>query len=60
MNKGKCNFSDGSTEILVFIKYDKELMFGNLIKADDELPFPALSQLEAYGRGLFVLNNKQA
>jgi hypothetical protein len=55
-------FSDGSVEKLNFIKTDKAqtfhissrevewLTFGTLIKAEDESPFPALSQLEVYGR----------
>ena len=54
-------FSDGSTEILKLVKTDKAqifhfvareiewLTFGALIKAEDESPFPALTQLEVYG-----------
>lgn len=55
-------FSDGSTEVLELIKSDKSqtfhispreiewLTFGTLIKAEDESPFPALTQIEVYGR----------
>lgn len=54
-------FSDGSAEILKLVKTDKAqtfhfstreiewLTFGSLIKAEDESPFPALTQLEIYG-----------
>ena len=60
--KATVTFSDGSTEVLDLIKSDRAqtfhiaerdvewLTFGTLIKADDESPFPALTQLEAYGR----------
>ena len=60
--KATVTFSDGSTEVLDLVKYDRAqtfhiaprevewLTFGTLIKADDESPFPALTQLEAYGR----------
>ena len=55
-------FSDGSKEVLDLVKYDRAqtfhisareiewLTFGTLLKADDESPFPALTQLEVYGR----------
>jgi hypothetical protein len=54
-------FSDGSTEILELVKSDKAqtfhmpsreiewMTFGTLIKAEDESPFPALTQIEVYG-----------
>ena len=60
--KATVTFSDGSVEVLDLVKYDRAqtfhiaarevewLTFGTLIKADDESPFPALTQLEAYGR----------
>jgi len=56
-------FSDGSYEVLELIKSDRAQVFpmkerktewiklSALVKADDESPFPALTQLEAYGRG---------
>jgi hypothetical protein len=62
--KATVTFSDGSVEVLDLIKTDKVqtfpitareiewLTFGTLIKADDESPFPALTQLEVYGRNL--------
>lgn len=62
--QGTVCFSDGSVEILNLKKTDQAqvfpieprivewLSFGNLIKADDESPFPALSQFEAYGKDL--------
>ena len=55
-------FSDGSVEVLDLVKYDRAQTFhiaereiewltiSKLIKADDESPFPALTQLEVYGR----------
>lgn len=60
--QGTVNFSDGSSEVLDFVKSDRAqcfniapreiewLTFGTLIKAEDESPFPALTQLEVYGR----------
>lgn len=63
--RGTVIFSDGSTEILEFVKSDKAqtfhiaprdiewLTFGTLIKAEDESPFPALTQLEVYGRDCY-------
>ena len=60
--KATVTFSDGSVEVLDLVKYDRAqtfhiaprevewLTFGTLIKAEDESPFPALTQLEAYGR----------
>ena len=59
--EGTVTFSDGSTEVLSFVKSDKAqtfriaprtvqwLTFDKLIKAEDDSPFPALTQLEAYG-----------
>ena len=61
--KATVTFSDGSKEILDFVKSDRAqsfcikpreiewLTFGTLIKAEDESPFPALTQLQVYGRG---------
>lgn len=58
---GTVNFSDGSVEVLNFSKTDKcqtfdivprtveWLTFDELIKADDESPFPALTQIAVYG-----------
>lgn len=55
-------FSDGSREILHLVKTDMPQAFpiaereiewltlGELIKAEDESPFPALTQIEVYGR----------
>ncbi len=57
-------FSDGSSEALKFVKTGRMQTFkiapreieggtfGTLIKADDESPFPALTQIEVYGRDL--------
>lgn len=62
--EGTVTFSDGSTEVLQFVKTDKAqtfhiapktvqwLTFDKLIKADDDSPFPALTQLEAYGKDI--------
>ena len=56
-------FSDGTQEILELKKGGEAQIFsihrtniewlklGNLIKADDPSPFPALTQLQVYGRG---------
>lgn len=57
-------FSDGSSETLNFRKTDKGQRFtiqprkiewltlGELIKNDDESPFPALTQIEVYGKDI--------
>ena len=62
--EGTVTFSDGSSEVLCFRKTDKGqtfhieprtaqwVTFGTLIKADDESPFPALTQIEVYGKDL--------
>lgn len=62
--EGTVTFSDGSSEVLAFQKTDKGqtfpiaprkvewLTFDKLIKADDESPFPALTQIEVYGKDL--------
>lgn len=62
--EGTVTFSDGSTETLSFQKTDKVQMFSiaprtiewltfdKLIKADDDSPFPALTQIEVYGTDL--------
>jgi len=59
--KGTIRFSDGTQEVLSFVKTDRRqsfsissrtiewLTFGDLIKAEDESPFPALTQIEVYG-----------
>lgn len=59
--EGKVEFSDGSTEILNFYKTHLPQIFPiskktteymilkELIKAEDESPFPALTQIEAWG-----------
>ena len=59
--EGTVRFSDGSEEVLKFVKTDRGqafaikprviewLTFGKLIKAEDESPFPALTQMEVYG-----------
>lgn len=59
--EGKVYFSDGSCEVLKFIKTEqgqefsisprivKWIRFADLIKAEDESPFPALTQIEVYG-----------
>ena len=56
-------FSDGEERVLELVKTDggqafeipekkiKWLRLKNLIKADDPSPFPALTQIEVYGRG---------
>lgn len=56
------DFSDGSSETFDLVKSSKAhvldfaerkiewLELGNLIKADDPSPFPALTQIEVYGR----------
>ena len=60
-NEGTITFSDGTTEILKFNKTGEKqsfkiqervinsLTFSTLIKANDPSPFPALTQIEAYG-----------
>ena len=60
--EGTVTFSDGSVEVLQFVKTDRTqyftiaprtvewLTFDKLIKADDESPFPALTQIEVYGK----------
>lgn len=62
--EGTVTFSDGSTEVLKFEKTDRTqyftiaqrqvqwLTFDQLIKAEDESPFPALTQIEVYGTDL--------
>lgn len=67
--EGTICFSDGSKEILKFIKTEKGqsftiepreiewLTFGNLIKAEDESPFPALTQIEVYGKDVVKGSN---
>lgn len=62
--EGTVTFSDGSIEVLKFQKTDKPqvfdiaprtiewLTFDKLIKADDESPFPALTQMEVYGKDI--------
>lgn len=64
--KATVTFSDGSKEVLEFVKTDggqtfhiaerevEWLAFGNLIKAEDESPFPALTQFEVYGKDISV------
>ncbi len=59
--QGKVSFSDGSELTLAFDKTEKpqvfvipprvvtELTFSDLIKAEDDSPFPALTQFEAWG-----------
>ena len=59
--EGTLTFSDGTTEVIKLGKsYDPQpfaierkgitwLKLGNLIKADDPSPFPALTQIEVYG-----------
>ena len=59
--EGTLTFSDGTAEIIPLTKsYDPQcfkiekkgitwLKLGNLIKADDPSPFPALTQIEVYG-----------
>lgn len=59
--KATVGFSDGSSEIVEFVKSSKAqivniekrviewMTFSNLIKADDNSPFPALTQIEVYG-----------
>lgn len=60
--EGTVTFSDGSKEVLHFEKTDRGqkfsirereiewLTFGELKKAEDESPFPALTQIEVYGK----------
>ena len=61
--KGTFNFSDGSSDTVDMEKKVQKphifsikkkgiewLTLGNLIKADDPSPFPALTQIEVYGR----------
>lgn len=60
--QGTVTFSDGSVEVLQFRKTDRcqyfaiaprtvqWLTFDKLIKAEDESPFPALTQIEVYGK----------
>ena len=62
--QGLVRFSDGSQAVLPFEKVHHEQLFDlspreidwleltDLIKADDPSPFPALTQLAAYGRNL--------
>ena len=62
--EGTVTFSDGSVEVLRFVKTDRTqyftialrtvewLTFDKLIKADDESPFPALTQIEVFGTDL--------
>ena len=62
--EGTVTFSDGSSEVLKFVKTGRVqtfkiapreiewVTFGTLIKADDESPFPALTQIEVYGKDL--------
>ena len=62
--EGTVTFSDGSVEVLQFKKTDccqyftiaprtiQWLTFDKLIKAEDESPFPALTQIEVYGKDL--------
>lgn len=62
--QGVVRFSDGSSETLSFRKTDKGQLFtiqprkidwltlGELIKNDDESPFPALTQIEVYGKDI--------
>ncbi|MFI3254114.1 MAG: carbohydrate-binding protein [Eubacteriales bacterium] len=59
--QGEISFSDGSTEILKFVKSAlpqsfpmkprvvTNLVLFKLIKSDDPSPFPALTQIEVYG-----------
>lgn len=59
---GVVTFSDGSIEVLEFVKSGEAqtfrvtsrecewLTFSKLIKAEDESPFPALTQFEVYGK----------
>lgn len=60
--KATLSFSDGTSEVVEMEKSDKPHVFkierkgitwltlGELIKADDPSPFPALTQIEVYGR----------
>lgn len=60
--EGTVSFSDGTKEVLKFEKTDRMqyfmiqpravdwLTFDHLIKADDDSPFPALSQIQVFGR----------
>lgn len=62
--EGTVTFSDGSSEELKFQKTDRRqsfdikprtiewIAFDKLIKADDESPFPALTQIEVFGKEL--------
>lgn len=62
--EGTITFSDGSVEVLKFVKTDfcqyfdiaprtvRGLTFDKLIKAEDESPFPALTQIEVWGKDL--------
>ena len=62
--RASLHFSDGSSEILNFRKTDKGQLFtiqprriewltlSELIKNDDDSPFPALTQIEVYGKDL--------
>ncbi len=59
--EGTVTFSDGSQEVLRFEKTNRTqyftiekrkirwLTFDKLIKAEDESPFPALTQMEVWG-----------
>ena len=65
--QGTVSFSDGSEEVLSFQKSDRAqcfpvdkrgvtwLKFGRLIKHEDGSPFPALTQLEAWGHAAKLL-----
>ncbi len=60
--EGTVTFSDGSSEVLSFVKTDRGqvfeitprtvrwLSFDKLIKAEDPSPFPALTQFAVYGK----------
>ena len=62
--EGTVTFSDGTTEKLYFRKTDRIqyftivprtvqwLTFDKLIKAEDDSPFPALTQIEVYGKDI--------
>ena len=62
--EGTVTFSDGTTEKLHFQKTDRIqyftivprtvqwLTFDKLVKAEDESPFPALTQIEVYGKDI--------
>lgn len=62
--EGTVTFSDGSREVLQFVKTDRGqvfeiaprkirwLSFDKLIKADDPSPFPALTQIAVFGKDI--------